>query len=95
MKFLPLATFLIGFLFPLAFCAPARAQSDYSPVQNYQTPCFAKIPQLAKRLHVGSGATPGGLAVRGCDGKSYDLVALISALLDRIDKQDKKLNGKP
>ena len=37
------------------------------------------------RLHV----PPGGnntMVVHGCDGQSYDVIALISALLDRMDR---------
>lgn len=47
---------------------------------------FKSVPSLAKRLHVKEGLGDGGFSIRMCDGRVYDLLALLTATLDRMDK---------
>ena len=50
---------------------------------------FKTVPALAKRLHVKEGLGAGGFSIRMCDGRTYDLLALLGALLDRMDKMER------
>lgn len=50
---------------------------------------FKGVPALAARLHVKSG-TSDGFTIRMCDGRTYDVMAIISAVLDRLDKAERR-----
>ena len=68
----------------------AAAQTVENPYAHSAVPapmqtCFAKLPALARRLHVGT-AGASSLVAHGCDGNTYDVLALIGALLDRMDR---------
>lgn len=75
------------FLFAVLFLATCLAIAAVALAQNFSQPCIAKIPALAKRLNVPPTTQPSLLIVTGCNGKNYDIVAVIDALLDRMDKQ--------
>lgn len=70
----------------LLFFLPRIAVAQmFSPPQ-----CIAKVAPLAKRLHVKPAVQNSPLMVLGCDGKQYDILALVGAVLDRLDKMEKK-----
>jgi len=73
-------------LFPIAAAAQTVADPyAHAAVSQPTQTCFAKLPALAKRLHVGTAGF-GSFSVHGCDGQVYDVIALIGALLDRMDR---------
>ena len=51
---------------------------------------FKGMPALAARLPLKEGGTGDGFNVRMCNGQIYDLMAIINAVLDRLDKADRK-----
>lgn len=54
-----------------------------------QAQCLAKLQGVAKRLNVGPTSYATTTTVLACDGRYYDIVVLVSALLDRMDKEAK------
>jgi hypothetical protein len=60
-----------------------------SEAQAYQAPCIARMPQLARRLHVAPTAQPSMLVVDGCNGYNYDIIAVLNAVLDRLDRAER------
>lgn len=56
------------------------------PAPYPQQQCFKQLPHLAKRLNVRHTTESSILVAAGCDGRQYDILALINALLDRMDK---------
>ena len=58
---------------------------QHTALERPNQQCFAKLPALAKRLHVGPAGF-GALVAHGCDGQVYDVISLIGALLDRMDR---------
>lgn len=58
-------------------------------------PCieyFPELPSIAERLHVAPYADgkPSAMVLAMCDGRKYDFMELINALLNRLDQQEKK-----
>lgn len=50
---------------------------------------FKDLPTLAERLHIepmSKDAKPGTIVLSMCDGRSYDLLELINAMLDKLDR---------
>ena len=74
----------LSLLIGLFLISPASAQVAPSCLEQ-----FHDLPKLAARLHIKPGTTSTGLALRMCDGRAYDMMALINALLDRMDKVTK------
>lgn len=72
--------------------AIASAGGTTTVTQGSFATCFHKVPQIAHKL----GVKPAGesaqvtMLANGCDGKSYDLFLLISALIDKMDRASKK-----
>jgi hypothetical protein len=64
-----------------------------SEAQAYQAPCIARMPQLARRLHVAPTAQPSMLVVDGCNGYNYDIIAVLNAVLDRLDRAERSNPG--
>lgn len=54
--------------------------------------CFARVAETAKRLQVKPHVTNGNASILlpGCDGKQYELLGLVNALLDRLEKGSRK-----
>ena len=83
--FLFAALILAALVAALLFFLPRLAAA-----QVFTTPgCLAKVAPLAKRLHVKPNPQ-GAVVVIGCDNKQYDLLAMVAALLDRLDTAEKK-----
>lgn len=56
---------------------------------------FKDLPAMAERLHVSPidksvGGLNIGFMLQMCDGRSYDFMALINAVLDRMDEAAKR-----
>ena len=67
----------------LVIAAHVEAQSQAFP----NTPrCFRQLQPLAKRLGVRPTLEANILVAAGCDGKQYDIIALLNAFLDKMDK---------
>ena len=76
----------------LVIAAHSSVQSQaysYEPVQkHYTSQCFKQVAPLAKRLGVKPSSEP-GIVAAGCDGKQYDVLQLVNAFLDHIDRKAK------
>lgn len=75
-------------LLALAMAAPAGAQG---PREVARLPAcfeaFANLPTVAERLGVQPGRSiSGAVVLTMCDGRQYDFLALVNALLDRMEK---------
>ena len=80
--------YLLSLFLLLPVTAAAQTVSDPNVRATVSQPaqrCFAKLPAVAKRLHVGPAGF-GSLSILGCDGQMYDVISLIGALLDRMDR---------
>ena len=66
-------------------------KSNIAPAVPACVEQFKTVPALAKRLHVKEGLGAGGFSIRMCDGRTYDLLALLGALLDRMDKMERHI----
>jgi hypothetical protein len=75
----------------LALCSPALAEDQTHTRQTGDFPCninqFEGLPKIAERLGVKPDLpnTSPALALTLCDGRQYDFIAILNAVLDRID----------
>ena len=76
MRFIP---FLL-----LLWITPASAQTITAGTQT----CFPRVASLAKKLNVGPNDpnTAPTILIAACNGKNYDLLHLIDALLAKMDR---------
>ena len=74
---------LVAFCFGVSLFVGAQrpAQAQFQPT------CIKNISHVAKRLGVRPTTQPSVLVAADCNGRNYDIVALIDALLDRMDRQ--------
>ncbi len=70
----------------LLIAASANAQSMTPPT------CFPRVAGLAHKLGVGPNDPNNAptIQIAACNGKNYDLLQLIDALLAKMDKATKK-----
>lgn len=47
---------------------------------------FTDLPKIAERLHVEPGNGTGSFVIAICDGRKYDVFALLNAFLDKMDQ---------
>lgn len=80
MRVITVGLFLIGLGATIGY---ATAQSS--------VPCMAKLDSVAKRLRVTPATTNSMFNATACSGRQYDLVALVEAFLDRLDKVEKRI----
>ena len=76
MRFIPLFVLLL-------WVAPASAQSVTAGTQT----CFPRVAGLAKKLGVGPNDPNNApsILIAACNGRNYDLLHLIDALLNKMD----------